>query len=87
MRNRLGACKVGEVVITTAGNLPAQKVIHTVGPTWNRGGLERDQRLASCYQSRLQLAEQHELKTIAFPNISTRVDRFPKERTAQIAYV
>ena len=85
IRNRQGGCKVGEAVITTAGDLPAQKVIHTVGPHWNGGNSREDVKLQSCYENSLRLAEEYGLKTIAFPNISTGIYRFPKERAAGIA--
>ena len=85
IRNRQGGCKVGEAVITTAGKLPAQYVIHTVGPTWNGGQSNEDEKLRNCYRNSLQLAEEHELTSIAFPNISTGIYRFPKQRAAKIA--
>lgn len=85
IRNRQGGCKVGEAVITTAGKLKAKKVIHTVGPRWNSGNSDEDQKLQNCYLNSLKLAEEHTLKTIAFPNISTGIYRFPKERAAKIA--
>nr|WP_321221923.1 O-acetyl-ADP-ribose deacetylase [uncultured Psychroserpens sp.] len=87
IRNRQGKCKTGEAVITTAGNLPAQKVIHTVGPVYNGGErLEREkQDLTNCYLNSLKLAEMNNFKSIAFPNISTGIYRFPKELAAEIA--
>ncbi len=85
IRNRQGGCKVGEAVITTAGNLPARKVIHTVGPRWNKGISGQDEKLKSCYENSLRLAEENKLQTIAFPNISTGVYKFPKMRAAKIA--
>lgn len=87
IRNRLGKCKTGEAVITTAGNLPAKKLIHTVGPVYNGGNrLEKEkQLLAYCYSNSLKLVEANELKTIAFPNISTGIYRFPKSLAADIA--
>ena len=87
IRNRQGKCKTGEAVITTAGNLLAKKVIHTVGPVYNGGKrIEKEkQALASCYLNSLQLAEKNDLKFIAFPNISTGIYRFPKELAAEIA--
>jgi O-acetyl-ADP-ribose deacetylase (regulator of RNase III) len=87
IRNRQGKCKTGEAVITNAGNLPAQKVIHTVGPVYNGGKrLEKEkQALANCYLNSLKLAEMNNLKSIAFPNISTGIYRFPKELAAEIA--
>ncbi|HYH16381.1 MAG TPA: O-acetyl-ADP-ribose deacetylase [Flavisolibacter sp.] len=80
-----GGCKTGEAVITTAGKLPAQYVIHTVGPVWNGGKNEEREKLASCYRNVLQLATHYQCKTIAFPNISTGIYRFPKEEAASIA--
>ena len=85
IRIRQGGCKVGEAVITTAGKLPAKKVIHTVGPTWNGGSSNEEHKLKSCYLNSLQLAEDNGLTTIAFPNISTGIYRFPKAKAAQIA--
>ena len=84
---RQGGCKAGNAVITTAGHLPAQKVIHTVGPIWNGGNqAERELNLlARCYRSSLELCVAHGLKTVAFPNISTGVYRFPKDLAAKTA--
>lgn len=85
IRARQGKCKTGQAVITTAGNMPAQKVIHTVGPVWNNGGDKVNQLLADCYRNSLQLAVDNGLKTIVFPNISTGIYRFPKAEAAVIA--
>lgn len=87
IRNRQGKCKTGEAVITTAGNLSAKKVIHTVGPVYNGGKrIETEkQLLVNCYRNSLQLAEEHNLETIAFPNISTGIYKFPKQLAAEIA--
>lgn len=85
IRNKQGGCNVGEAVITTAGNLPAKYVIHTVGPVWNGNKEEKVQLLASCYSNCLRIAEEYQLKTIAFPNISTGIYRFPKDRASKIA--
>ena len=82
---RQGSCKTGDAVITTAGNLPAKYVIHTVGPVWNGGKNNERELLADCYRHSLQLAVEHKCKSIAFPNISTGVYRFPKEAAAVIA--
>ena len=81
---RQGGCKTGEAVITTAGNLPAKFVIHTVGPIWNGRPREKD-LLASCYTNSLLLAVENNCRSIAFPNISTGVYRFPKDEAAAIA--
>jgi len=80
-----GGCKVGEAVITTAGNLPAEYVIHTVGPRWNQGDSEEPEKLASCYRNALRLVEAAGVTTLAIPNISTGIYRFPKEHAAAIA--
>lgn len=85
IRNRQGKCKTGEVVVTTAGNLPAKYVIHTVGPVWNGDEEKASKLLANCYQNSLKLAESLDVKTIAFPNISTGIYRFPKELAGNIA--
>jgi O-acetyl-ADP-ribose deacetylase (regulator of RNase III) len=82
---RQGGCKTGEAVITTAGFLPAKYVIHTVGPVWNGGKKGERKKLADCYKNSLQLAIDNSCKTIAFPNISTGVYRFPKDMAAAIA--
>jgi O-acetyl-ADP-ribose deacetylase (regulator of RNase III) len=82
---RQGGCATGEAVITTAGNLPARHVIHTVGPVWNGGHKNEAEKLAACYRNSLQLAIDHQLHTIAFPNISTGIYRFPKDEAARIA--
>jgi O-acetyl-ADP-ribose deacetylase (regulator of RNase III) len=84
IRNRQGGCDVGEAVITTAGALPAKFVIHTVGPRWNEGE-NQSQKLKNCYLNSLQLAEENNLRSIAFPNISTGVYRYPKAAAAAIA--
>ena len=80
-----GSCKTGEAVVTTAGNLPAKYVIHTVGPVWNGGKRNEVELLAACYKHSLQLALQYKLSSIAFPNISTGVYGFPKKQAAEIA--
>ncbi|GJM31242.1 MAG: macro domain-containing protein [Saprospiraceae bacterium] len=85
IRNKQGGCDTGQAVITTAGLLPAQYVIHTVGPVWQDGNHQEAKLLRSCYLESLRLAEAHSLKTVAFPNISTGVYRFPKPKAAEIA--
>jgi O-acetyl-ADP-ribose deacetylase (regulator of RNase III) len=85
IRSRQGGCPTGEAVYTSAGNLPAQYVIHTVGPVWQRGGHEEETLLKSCYEKSLSLAENLGIRSIAFPNISTGVYGFPKEKAAEIA--
>ncbi len=85
IRARQGGCPTGQAVITTAGLMPAQYVIHTVGPVWNGGANGEVDLLANCYQNSLRLAAQHEVKIMAFPCISTGVYRFPKTTAAEIA--
>jgi O-acetyl-ADP-ribose deacetylase (regulator of RNase III) len=82
---RQGECKTGEAVITTAGNLPASFVIHTVGPVWKGGNHDEAHKLASCYRNSLQLAVDNSCTSVAFPNISTGVYGYPKKDAAQIA--
>lgn len=77
--------KVGEAVLTTAGNLPARFVIHTAGPVWKGGSKREGKLLADCYQNSLQLAHEKCLRSVAFPNISTGVYGYPKEEAAEIA--
>jgi len=82
---KLGSCKTGEAVITTAGNLPAKFVIHTVGPVWNDGKKNEAAKLANCYRNSLQLAAANNITTIAFPNISTGIYGYPKNEAAIVA--
>ena len=80
-----GRCPTGHAVITSAGRLPAQYVIHTVGPIYREGKHNEQQLLRDAYLNSLQLAQQHHIKTIAFPSISTGAYRFPIEQAAHIA--
>jgi O-acetyl-ADP-ribose deacetylase len=82
---RLNGCKTGQAKITRGFKLPAQYIIHTVGPVW-RGGLQgEDALLASCYSKSLALAEEHNMQTLVFPSISTGAYGYPIEMAAQIA--
>jgi O-acetyl-ADP-ribose deacetylase (regulator of RNase III) len=84
--NSRGPCQPGDAVVTGAGELPAGIVIHTVGPIWTPDTPDdHDLTLASCYQTCLRLAAEHNLRDIAFPNISTGVYHFPKARAAGVA--
>lgn len=80
-----GGCKTGEAVITTAGNLPAKFVIHTVGPVWNGGTKNEAMLLAACYKNCLKLAQENKATSISFPNISTGIYGYPKKEAAVIA--
>lgn len=81
----LNGCETGNAKITKGYNLDAKFVIHTVGPIWNDGYHEEPELLSSCYKKSLKLAVKNKLKTIAFPNISTGIYGFPKNRAANIA--
>jgi len=81
----LNGCKTGEAKITKGYKLPAQWVIHTVGPIWHGGNNNEDELLAKCYRNSLSLAVINGIKTIAFPSISTGVYRFPVDIAARIA--
>jgi O-acetyl-ADP-ribose deacetylase (regulator of RNase III) len=81
----LGGCPTGGAKITLGYNLPAQWVIHTVGPVWRGGVHGEDELLANCYRHSLALAERHAIHAIAFPAISTGAYRFPLERATHIA--
>ncbi len=81
----LGGCPTGQAKITHGYNLPARFVIHTVGPVWHGGDRGEDELLAQCYRNSLELAVAHNLKSIAFPAISTGVYGFPIRRAARIA--
>ena len=81
----LGGCKTGCAKLTKAYKLPCKYIIHTVGPVWNGGSHNEDELLAACYENSLKLALEHNIKTIAFPSISTGIYSFPVERAAEIA--
>ncbi|MBW8324028.1 MAG: O-acetyl-ADP-ribose deacetylase [Prolixibacteraceae bacterium] len=82
---RQGRCATGEAVVTSGGNLPARYVIHTVGPVWHGGNNNEANLLQNAYSNSLKLAVENGIETIAFPNISTGVYGFPKEKAAEIA--
>jgi len=82
---RQGGCKTGHAVITTAGRLSVKFVIHTVGPVWNGGNKDEENKLADCYYNSLSLAVEYNCKTVAFPNISTGIYGFPKDLAAKIS--
>jgi len=78
-------CPAGDAVITGAYQLPCKHVIHTVGPVWHGGGQGEAETLASCYRNSLLLAAKNGLTSIAFPNISTGVYGYPKDKAAAVA--
>ena len=82
---QLKGCETGQAKITKGYRLPAKHVIHTVGPIWQGGDANEDELLASCYRSSLMLAVENNVKTIAFPSISTGAYGFPVKRAADIA--
>ncbi|MHC5001962.1 MAG: O-acetyl-ADP-ribose deacetylase [Planctomycetota bacterium] len=81
----IGGCPTGEARITGGHDLPARRVIHTVGPVWHGGGHDEPGLLASCYRSSLELAEREGARTIAFPAISTGVFGYPRGAAARVA--
>ncbi len=85
IRNKQGGCNVGDAVYTTGGKLHVKYVIHTVGPTWNNGRSKESTHLTRCYQNSLRIAVELKVRSIAFPNISTGIYRYPKAEAAIIA--
>jgi O-acetyl-ADP-ribose deacetylase (regulator of RNase III) len=81
----LGGCATGDAKATTAGDLRARWVVHTVGPIWSGGTAGEDELLASCHRRSIEVAAELGARSIAFPAISTGVYGFPKERAAPIA--
>lgn len=81
----LGGCGTGDAKLTRGYRLPARFVIHTVGPVWRGGGEGEDELLARCYRSCFRLAAEHEVRSLAFPSISTGVYGFPIELASPIA--
>lgn len=87
---KIGHLPAGKAVLTTAGRLPAKYVIHTVGPIYRgesqRGGKSQDaETLASCYRESIRLADDHAIKSLAFPSISTGAYRYPVDQAAEVA--
>jgi len=81
----LNGCETGQAKMTKGYDLPANYVIHAVGPVWRGGDKGEAELLADAYENALRLADEHGIKSIAFPNISTGVYGFPKEKAAAIA--
>lgn len=82
---RIGFCPTGSAVITTGGRLAARYVIHAVGPIWRGGNEGEPELLRSAYLSSLKLADEHGLKSIAFPSLSTGAYGYPMQPASQIA--
>ena len=81
----LNGCATGSAKITNAYSLPCKYVIHAVGPVWRGGKKGEEELLKSCYSTAMKIAKDKNLKTIAFPNISTGIYGYPKEQAADIA--
>jgi O-acetyl-ADP-ribose deacetylase len=81
----IGGCSTGDAKATKGHRLPAKHVIHTVGPVWRGGNNKEAELLASCYSRSLEVAEQLNARSVAFPAISTGIYGFPKEPAARIA--
>lgn len=86
IREERGRLPTGEAVITTAGKLSAEKVIHTVGPRWKGGDEGEPERLANAYKNSLARAVENDLASVAFPSISTGAYGYPINRAADVAF-
>jgi len=82
---QLGGCETGDAKATTAGDLPARHVIHTVGPVWRGGDQGEAELLASCHRRALEVADELGSRTVAFPAISTGVYGYPVDQAARVA--
>ena len=81
----LGGCPTGHAKLTRGYQLPADWIIHTVGPIWNGGESAEEELLTNCYENSLKLAEERKFVSIAFPAISTGIYGFPADKAAIIA--
>lgn len=85
IRRREGGCPTGKAVITPGGDLRANYVIHTVGPVWEGGNSGEAELLASCYKESLRLTVENDIRSVAFPSISTGIYGYPTEKAAVVA--
>ncbi|HKW99688.1 MAG TPA: O-acetyl-ADP-ribose deacetylase [Bryobacteraceae bacterium] len=85
IRDNTGGCPTGSAVVTGAGRLPAKYVFHAVGPVYRDGKHGEPDLLASCYRTCLKLADEHDVRTLSFPSISTGVYRYPIQDASRIA--
>jgi O-acetyl-ADP-ribose deacetylase (regulator of RNase III) len=85
LRKEKGGCPTGSAVVTSAGQLPAQWIIHAVGPVWKGGNQNERKWLYSAYQVSLVLAKEKGARSVSFPNISTGVYGFPKTEAVHVA--
>jgi O-acetyl-ADP-ribose deacetylase (regulator of RNase III) len=83
--SKLNGCATGDAKATPGFRLPSKWVFHAVGPVWQGGEHGEDKLLANCYRRSLEFAHEHQVRSIAFPAISTGVYHFPQERAARIA--
>ena len=81
----LRGCKTGNAKLTKGYNLPADFIIHTVGPVWQDGNHGEPELLANCYRKSIQIAVERKFKSLAFPCISTGIYGYPKDKAAEIA--
>jgi len=82
---KLGGCETGDAKVTPGFRLPSKYIIHTVGPVWYGGKNHEEEDLARCYHNSMARASEFGCRTVAFPNISTGVYHFPKDKAASIA--
>lgn len=83
---RIGRCPAGKAVMTPGYALAARRIIHTVAPIWNRDSSDQETVLGACYDSVLELADRHQLRSIAFPAIGTGAYGWPSDAAAEIAF-
>src|SRR5437764_10498316 len=85
VRTKIGHCPPGQAVVTKAGRLQARHIFHAVGPVYRAGDARIEQQLASCYRECLKLASEYDVRSIAFPAISTGIYGYPLNEAAPVA--